>query len=58
MLRLINSPDDSCCEAENVDVETCVEGHTERVDKEQFKPSAYGNDARNNAIEDDGHKGE
>ena len=42
---LVDTPDDTCHKADDIDNLTCVERTAEHVDEEQLKPSAHGDDA-------------
>ena len=57
-IALVNGPQRSGYQEDDVDDETRVERHAEHVDKQQLEPSAHGDDAGNHAIEHGGHNGE
>src|SRR3712207_9547770 len=51
VIALINGPYNGGYQQYDIDNLAGIEGETKYVDKQQFKPSAYGNNARYNAIE-------
>ena len=53
-VALIDGPDEYAQQEDDVDDEARVERHAERVDKQQFEPSAHLHDARHDAIEHHG----
>ena len=60
-LTLVYSPKHNGDKQDDINDEARVEWHAKRIDEEQFKPTANGNNARNDAIEngchdDYGHK--
>ena len=58
LISLIDSPQDDGHQRYDIDDETRIEGHAQRVDEEQLEPSAHGDDAWHHAIEDGSHEHE
>ena len=56
LLGLIDSPYHGADEKQHVYDKSGIELHTQRVDEEQLKPSAYGDDAWHNAIKHGSHQ--
>ena len=50
-VAFVDTPDEAGCQQDDVHDDTRVEGHAQRVDKEQFEPSAHFHDARHDAVE-------
>ena len=56
--RFAYGPQHGSRQADDVADKPCVERHAQRVDEEQFEPSAYFNDARHNAVQNGCHQNE
>ena len=54
-IALVYCPQHNAYDEQDVDYDTRIERAAQHIDKEEFKPSAYCDDARHHAIEHDCH---
>ena len=53
---LVYTPDKAGCQYDDIHNQSCVERESQAVDKEQFKPSSYLYDTRNDTVKYGGHQ--